>query len=110
MAKRRQLVLMKNNRGKAAEMAPMGSLKEVARTLAAFNTAGDGSPTSASRGTEVLHGPGMVVEVPLGVDTVTQAMVSLLDEDIAWPVLVRICKSADWKMVDIESGQTFLAG
>ncbi|MCH8271572.1 MAG: hypothetical protein IH985_10235, partial [Planctomycetes bacterium] len=49
----------------------------------------------------------MVVEIPLGVDPVTQAMVTLVEEDIAWPVLMRLCQTTRWSMMDLETGRTF---
>lgn len=86
---------------------PMGSVKEVKEILAVYNTAPDGSPRSASLGTEVLHGPGLIIELPVNQDEVTQALVTVLDDDIAWPVLSRVCKAASWKMMDVETGRVF---
>lgn len=88
-------------------LAPMGTRDEVKEALARFNTAPDGSPLKEGAATERLFGPGMVVELPLGSDVVTQAMVSASDEAIAWPVLVKACKALGWQMVDLESGRAF---
>ncbi|MBL8877043.1 MAG: hypothetical protein JNM86_14710 [Phycisphaerae bacterium] len=87
--------------------APMGTVKEVKEILAVYNTAPDGSPRSASLGTEVLHGPGLIIELPINQDEVTQALVTVLDDDIAWPVLSRVCKAVAWKMMDVETGRVF---
>lgn len=124
MARKRQLVLMKgnltpldklqtgpvsnssNSAGPSAT-GPLGSVKEVRESLARFNTASDGAARSASLGTELLHGPGMIVELATAQDPVQQAMVTVTDDDIAWPVLSRLCKAAGWKMVDVETGRMF---
>lgn len=86
---------------------PMGTAKEVKEFLARYNTAVDGAPRSASLGTEVLHGPGLIIELPTNQDEVSQALVTVLDDDIAWPVLSRVCKAAGWKMMDVETGRVF---
>ena len=109
MAKgRRQVALMKKTGGKPGDAAPpLGSLAAVRTFLANYNTASDGSPPRPGTGTEVLYGPGMIVELPTAQDTVTQAMVTVNDEDTAMPVLLRACRALGWAMVDLESGRTF---
>ncbi len=82
---------------------PLGSLREVRATLARFNTASDGSPPGA--GLERLHGPGFVVELPTSIEPVTQAIASVNDEDTAFPVLLKMCKTLGWRMMDIDSGR-----
>lgn len=106
MAKRRQIVLMNAAAPASEGMAPLGSLRDVTEILARFNTAPDGSPPSAM-GTLRLFGPGMLVEIPQGFDTVAQAMVTLIEEEIAWSVLSRLCKERKWKMVDLDTGRAF---
>lgn len=102
--KRRQLVLLSPGDGGA--MKPLGKPREVRAALADFNTGPDGGP-GKNMGTEMLYGPGMVVEIPATDGEVTQAIVNVSDEETAWPVLSRMCKSLGWKMMDVESGQTF---
>ncbi|MFM9997223.1 MAG: hypothetical protein ACKVU4_15650 [Phycisphaerales bacterium] len=87
-------------------MIPLGSLDEVLQAFARCNTAPDGGPKKRG-GSEVLYGPGMVVDVPTFGPDVTQAMVSVSDDDIAFPVLQRLCKATGWRMVDLESGRAF---
>lgn len=94
-------------------MEPMGTLKEVLAAAGNFNVAPDGSGPSgmgSAPGMAVLHGPGFVVEVPdsggMKAD-VMQVMVTVTDEDFAWPVLSRMCKAAGWRMMDPETGRTF---
>ncbi len=83
----------------------LGSARAVRELLAGFNTSGDGGPGRS--GTEVLHGPGMVVELPSGLETINQALATVYDEDIALPVLMKLCREQALTMVDIESGRTF---
>lgn len=85
---------------------PLGTRGEVEATLSRYNTSRDGS-VSRAMGTVVLHGPGMTVEVPTTTDVVTQMIASVHDEDIAWPVLARVCRECEWQMMDMESGRVF---
>jgi hypothetical protein len=103
---KRQVVLMKSvAKGEPAQ--PLGTHAEVRASLARYNTAPDGSARSKSAGTEVLHGPGMIVELATTTETVMQAMVTMTDDDIAWPVLERACRNLKWKLVDLETGRSF---
>lgn len=86
-------------------MRPLGSVADVIGSLAGFNTAPDG--TTRSSGTDVLHGPGFVVEIASGQDEVMQAMIVVNDEELAWPVLSRLCRGTGWKMTDMETGRSF---
>lgn len=116
MAKKRTLVLLKGGEGSGGGgLPPLGTLREVRAAMAGFNIAPDGSGAAGMGeriGTGVLHGPGMVVEIMLPSDQrepdVTQALIAVTDEDFAWPVLARMCRSQGWKLMDPESGRTFL--
>ncbi len=92
--------------GPGGAMTPLGTLREVRERLAGFNTSMDGSPPRGM-GTELLHGPGLIVEIATSLDPVSQAIVTINDEDIAMAVLFRMCKSQGWKMMDMETGRTF---
>lgn len=104
MAKRRQIVIMSSEPQTPSGLAPMGSVRRITEQFSRFNTAPDGSPALT---TVRLFGPGMVVELPQGFDQVTQAMVTVNEEDIAWPVLSRVCREFKWKMVDLDTGRSF---
>jgi hypothetical protein len=106
MAKRRQIVLMKKRPPGASEMDPIGSAEQVTAMLAPFNTAPDGG-SPGSLGTVTLHGPGMTVLMPTTQKTITQLIANMNEEEIAMPVLVRLCKSLGWVMMDMESGRMF---
>lgn len=111
MATNRQIVLIKPDRDRSdGSMPPLGSLQSVQETLGGVNTACDGSDGVAESGIIVMHGPGFVVEIASGMDPVSQAMVTLHDEDMAWPVLMLLCTRAKWAMMDVETGRTFGPG
>lgn len=113
MAKRRQVVLMRGpkaggSRAAPAEpgaLEPLGTIREVTAALAPYNTAPDGSNRTGA--TEFLYGPGMVVELPLANPEVKQALVSMTEEEMALPVLMKLCKALGWRMVDLETGRAF---
>lgn len=103
--KKRQLILQHPPDEEGA--VALGSRKEVCATLARFNTAPDGSPETG--GTVILHGPGLVLEIATTQREIQQAIVTLTDDEIAFPVLMRLCKSQGWSMIDLESGMSFMA-
>lgn len=96
-----------NAASKGADMVSMGTVPEITKGLARFNTAPDGSARSASTGTVLLHGPGMIIELPTSTDEVMQAMATVRDDEFAWPVLSRICRELSWAMVDMNTGRRF---
>lgn len=108
MARKRQLALFcLNDPGNPGSgYASLGSEHEFLQALAPFNTAPDGSP-KRSVGTEVLHGPGLAIEYASNQSDIRQAILTVIEEDLAWPVLSRICRTLHWKMQDLDSGQTF---
>lgn len=106
MARARQIVLMKPGQA-PGQNEPLGTLKEVAAQLASFNTAPDGATIKPGSLTTRFHGPGIVVEIATGQPEVSQALVSLIEEDTAWAVLMRLAKTTGWSMLDVETGRRF---
>lgn len=108
MASKRLLVLVPApENGKSVPAArPLGTIREIRDRLAMFNTASDGG-VKKSLGTELLHGPGIIVELPSGQPEVNQALVTLIEEDIAWPVLMRMCRKLNWALQDPNTGRIF---
>lgn len=96
-------------------MVPLGTCREIIAALSKCNVGPDGSGNEGvgeTPGMATLYGPGCVVELPTGGaldgrDELSQAMVTVTDEDFAWPVLSRLCKANSWKMMDPESGRMF---
>ncbi|TVQ63332.1 MAG: hypothetical protein EA379_04235 [Phycisphaerales bacterium] len=106
MAKTRQLVLYRTPATPGAA-APLGTRREVIKTLAPFNTAPDGSPESET----VAYGPGVMVQFPYGDpdDELNQVLVAITEEEIAWSVLRRLCRETGWSMMDPDTGRVFSA-
>lgn len=107
MARKRQLVLikLKDPEDRLSETVPLGSIDSFAESVAPFNTAPDGS---ASEGvTRSFYGPGVIIEVSSVSPEVRQALVYCYNEDMAFPVLYRMCRARGWKLQDMESGQMF---
>ncbi|MEO1009371.1 MAG: hypothetical protein AAFX79_12480 [Planctomycetota bacterium] len=101
---RRQIVIVSSSPADEG-LPPLGTVDEVTEALAEYNTAPDGSAGEGA-GTHLLHGPGLVVEIPRNIDRVTQGLVTLIDEDIAWPVLMKVIKALPWKLLDLETGRS----
>ena len=103
MSRARQLILMLP--GENGAPRPLGRKSAVLETLRPFNIGQDGS----QEGFSSAHGPGVRLEFPFvdEKDPVNQIMVTLLEEDFAWPVLMRLSKELGWKMVDPETGRSF---
>lgn len=108
--KSRQIVLVKPEAdaepGTIGQMQPMGKFQKLSGELEAFNTAGDGVK-GAALGTERLYGPGFTMQMPASSADVTQILVSVTEQDTAWPVLSRICRTMGWRMQDMETGAVF---
>ena len=87
------------------EMTPLGRMSEVIDALRDFNTAPDGARDTAG----VVFGPGFSGQLPLvGMnDDVGQVLVSISEDEIAWPVLFNICRQLGWKLMDPTSGRMF---
>lgn len=116
MAKKRTLLLLKGGEAPSeGGLAPLGTLSEVKAALINYNISADGSGAAGlgeRLGTGVFHGPGMVLEISLPQDErdpeVKQMLIAVTDEDFAWPVISKMCKGEKWKLMDPESGRTFL--
>lgn len=113
MARSRQIILVKvldvggEESPSILNTIPLGAYRQVAAQLGHFNTSPDGSKDSDSFG--VLYGPGFMLQLPMigPDDPVSQVIVTMTEEDMAWPVLTRICRALSWKMMDPHSGRTF---
>lgn len=92
-------------------MPPLGTKDEVLEQLARFNTAPDGAkPKTPGQIVLAAHGPGMLVELTTHEGDVKQLMVTMTDEDFAFPVLTRACRLYKWTMMDPETGQSLRFG
>jgi hypothetical protein len=106
----RQLVLTQaaDPRGDADEGLPaLGTVREVIDALARYNTGPDGGVPKNGLGAIMMHGPGMVMEMAPNEGEVKQVMVTMTDDDFAFPVLMRLCREQRWTMLDPETGRRF---
>jgi hypothetical protein len=97
------VILSKRSKGSNG-LAALGSRAQMVRDLGRFNTAPE------RKGDEdVLYGPGIRLEFPPGQDPVSQILLNIVEEEIAWQVIMRLAKTFEWKIVDTESGREFNA-
>ncbi len=98
-----QQFVIQSQQSDSRGLASIGSRAEVLRELAHFNTmpeAQDG---------DVLYGPGIRIELTPGQDPVTQMLLSVVEEEIAWLVIMRLAKTLRWKILDPVSGRELTA-
>lgn len=105
MATNRQLVLIPAPTDAAPDTVSLGAKADFLETLARYNIAPDGSSENAG----IAFGPGFRIELPLvdDRDPVSQALITITEEDNAWTVLSRLCKQRHWRLLDPESGRSF---
>ena len=80
-------------------LASIGSRKQIITELSRYNTA------PASKDDDTLYGPGIRIEMPPGQDPVTQMLMTVVEEEIAWLVIMRLAKAFCWKIVDMQTGR-----
>ena len=102
MASNRQLVLVPPD---GDSENSLGVKAQFVDDVARFNIATDGSSENAG----IAFGPGFRLELPLvgDKDPVSQALITITEEDNAWPVLTRICREMNWRLMDLDTGRTF---
>jgi hypothetical protein len=81
-------------------MAPLGARADLVRELARFNTAPE-----CEGNDDVLYGPGIRLELPPGQASVNQILMTIVEEEIAWLVIMRLARAFNWKIVDTSSGR-----
>ncbi len=79
-------------------LPPLGSRDEILERLAGLNTA------PAQEGEDILYGPGIRIELPPG-DPVSQMLMTVVEEEIAWQVIMRLAKDMQWKLRDMATGR-----
>ncbi|MFT3683504.1 MAG: hypothetical protein QM783_01035 [Phycisphaerales bacterium] len=113
MAKRSVVILKSVDPADDADggLPSLGTKAEVLGQLSKFNTAPDGAkPKNPDQLVMTIHGPGMLVEMATQEDEVKQLMVTMTDEDFAFPVLTRACRLYKWTLMDPETGQRLRFG
>ncbi len=93
-----QFVILARGSGNG-QLAAIGSRREIIDRLACRNTMAD------REGGDVLYGPGITIQLPPSVDPITQMLMSINEEEIAWQVIRRLVRELDWKLLDPETGR-----
>ena len=88
----------KHDSGSSIQAPPIGTRAEIVRELAGLNTAPE------REGEDVLHGPGITIELPPS-EPVTQMLMNIVEEEIGWQVITRLAKALDWKIMDTATGR-----
>jgi hypothetical protein len=95
-----QLVILADDSAAApGSMAVIAPRKELLETLSHYNTA------PAREGEDVLYGPGFRIELAPEQDPVTQMLMTIDDDDIAWVAIMHIARSLNWKLLDPMTGR-----
>lgn len=100
----RQFVIVSRDHSSDGAMTPIGSRQEILDTLRNFNTGPD------HEGGQTLYGPGICIDMPPDQDPVTQMLLYLNEEEIAWPVIMRLGKAMQWKLLDMSTGRELTPG
>lgn len=93
-----QLVILARAASTDDGLPPLGSRDEILERLAGLNTA------PAQAGEDILYGPGIRIELPPG-DPVSQMLMTVVEEEIAWQVIMRLAKDMQWKLRDMATGR-----
>ncbi len=96
---RREFIIQSQQESSDGGLTPLGKRDELLETLYDYNTGPD------HEGGDTLYGPGIRIEMPPGIDPVTQMIMKMTEEEIAWDVVRRLATDLHWKLVDVESGR-----
>ena len=94
-----QYVILSNELATDNGMVPIGSREEILNLLANYNTAPENDDES------ILFGPGIRIELPPDQDPVPQMVLSVIEDEIAWLVIMRLAKELKWKILDPMTGR-----
>lgn len=93
-----QYVILAQSTNAGNGMPAIGTRREIVTELSPFNTAPERPEGDA------LYGPGFIIELPPN-DPVTQMLLTIVEEEIAWQVIMRLAKHFKWKLLDMASGR-----
>jgi hypothetical protein len=93
-----QLVILSRDPSNDDGLAPIGTRDEVLQALSAYNTAPE------REGDDILWGPGIRIELPPS-EPISQMLMTLVEEQIAWTVIMRLAKKLQWKLLDPSTGR-----
>lgn len=93
-----QYVILAQRESTSEAMPAIGTRREILDQVAPFNTAPD------VNGSNALYGPGFIIELPPH-EPITQMLLTIVEEEIAWQVIMRLAKQLRWKLLDMTSGR-----
>jgi len=93
-----QFVILSPAEHQGEGLPPLGSRSEIIDLVRPFNTAPENDQG------DVLFGPGIRIEMPPD-EPITQMLLTLTEEEIAWQVIMRLTKSLQWKLLDPVTGR-----
>lgn len=94
----KQFVILARQMSPGEGLAALGTRAEVFGQLADLNT------TPETEGEDVMYGPGIRIEMSPG-EPVTQMLLTVMEEEIAWLVIPRIARTLAWRVLDPETGR-----
>ncbi|MCA9296536.1 MAG: hypothetical protein KC983_08460 [Phycisphaerales bacterium] len=83
-------------------MAPIGTRAQLLKDLGRFNCAPERD------GSNTLWGPGITMELPPEQDEITQMLLTITEDEIAWLTIVRLVKQFGWKLLDPMTGRELI--
>jgi hypothetical protein len=92
------LVILSREEQGPGGLPPIGTRAAILGALREFNTA----PERDSD--DLLYGPGIRIELPPG-DPVSQMLLTVIEEEIAWQVIMRIARALQWKLYQPSTGR-----
>lgn len=99
-----QYVILAQSEDSSNGLAPIGSRDEIIEGLSRFNTAPE------RNGDDALYGPGIRIDLTPGEDPIRQMLLSVMEEEIAWLVIIKLAKHFKWRIVDMSSGRELSPG
>lgn len=94
-----QFVILSKEESINGELSPLGDRKDLVDQLGKLNT------HPARPGEDILFGPGIRLELPPGEDLIKQVLLTIVEEEIAWLVIMRLARTLNWKIMDPMSGR-----
>jgi hypothetical protein len=94
----RQYVSLSRDEPTGDGLASLGSREEIITGLRDYHTAPE------CDGEDILYGPGIRIELPPG-DPITQMLMTIIEEEIAWQVIMPLAKNLKWKLLDPATGR-----
>ena len=99
-AGRQFVILSREEPAGGSGLAPIGPRRDILRNLADCNTGPERNGAD-----DVLHGPGIQIELTPNQNPITQMLVTVTEEEIGWLVLARLIKAFHWKLLDPNTGR-----